>query len=581
MTDLCRKRWQVMPPAPEAFLKTLPDFHPLVKQVLYNRGIVQPDALQLFLEWGVEDGNPFHIQDVEVAVALIRRVITRGAPIVVYGDYDVDGVTATAILALTLQSLGADVRTYIPNREDEGYGLNAEAIHSLAEEGMALLITVDCGIRSLEEVALAQRLGMEVIITDHHHIGPALPKAAAVINPKRPDCQYPFKDFAGAGVAFKLAQALLRVNKKVPLTTTQSDLHADDLLDLVALGTVADMVPLLGENHVLVQQGLKHMNGVQRPGISALIQVSGIRLQRITSNTIAFTLAPRLNAAGRLSKARTALELLLASDMAQAFPLAQQLDSLNQERRELTEYIQEQCQAIIAAQPFEAPLLFAASKDFTSGVVGLAASRLVDKFYRPSVVVAIEGELSRASARSIPEFHITDALDSVSDLLERHGGHAAAAGFTVRTQLLPVLKDRLTALAAEQLAGKMLCPTLDADAEVPLATLSWDIYNTLEQLRPFGYGNPAPLLISRRVKILHARAVGSEGQHLKLVLGDEQGQGWDGIAFKQGDWVERLPDYIDVAYILERNEWNGRVNLQLNIQDIHPYDGKDWQCVFS
>jgi len=564
-----RKRWQVAPPAPPSFFEQLSPLNPLVAQVLYNRGITNPETVAMFVNGILSMNNPFNLTGVDVAVPLIRQAVARRLPVVVYGDYDVDGVTACAVWVQVLHALGATVLTYIPKRDDEGYGLNKEAITSLYEEGVRVLITVDCGIRSLEEVALARQLGMIVIVTDHHHVGEALPVAHAVINPRQPGCRYPFKDLAGVGVAYKLAQALLRANHQVPLPHSRRDIDEKNLLDLVALGTVADMVPLLGENHVLVAQGLAQINAARRPGLSALMSVTGTDPGKITTNTISFAMAPRLNAAGRISEAMTALDLLLAPDMTVALPLAQELDALNAERRTMTLEVQDRARRMVLDAETIPPLLFAASDDFPHGVVGLAASRLLDDFYRPSVVVAIEGEFSKGSARSIPEFHITQALDTMPDLLVRYGGHAAAAGFTVRTELLSEFKGRLVALAQKQLVGLMLKPSLSIDIDAPLQMLSWDLFNEMEKLQPFGYGNPLPVFVSRRVSVRSARAVGADGRHLKLIVADEQGKQWDAIAFRQGDWIGRLPAYIDLVYTLEANEWNGRVTLQLNVQDIH------------
>ena len=563
------KRWQIAPPAPAIFFERLPAIHPLIAQILYNRGITESAAVAAFLDRALIADNPFQMQGMEAAVRLARQALARGDLIVVYGDYDVDGVTACAILIQTLRSLGGQVLPYIPNREDEGYGLNKDAITTLAEDGARLLITVDCGIRSLDEVAWARRQGMQVIVTDHHHLAEALPPAEAVLNPRRSECAYPFKDLAGVGVAYKLAQALLRVNRQSPLPTTRTELDEAELLDLVALGTVADMVPLLGENHVLVAKGVEAINAARRPGVNALLAVSGAEVGQVTTNTIGFMLAPRLNAAGRISEAMTALDLLLAPDMASAMPLAQELDTLNQERRTLTTDVQDRARALIMETDETPPLLFAASADFPHGVVGLAASRLLDEFYRPAIVVSIEDEWSKGSARSIPEFHITQALDTMADMLLRHGGHAAAAGFTVRTERLPELKARLLALAREQLAGLTLAPTFQVDVEVPLEMLSWDLYREMEKLQPFGYGNPTPVFVSRRARVRSARAVGADGRHLKLFLSDQQGRTWDAIAFRQGEWIGRLPDLIDIVYVLKVNEWNGRVNLQLDVHDIH------------
>ena len=575
MGILGQKRWQIAPPAPANFFERLPAVPPLVAQILYNRGVTRVAEVEAFLTHSLDADTPFVMQGMDRAVMLVRRMIAQDASIVVYGDYDVDGVTASAVLLQTLRSLGGTVRAYIPNREDEGYGLNPEAIRALAAEGIRMMITVDCGIRSLDEVALARQLGMQVIITDHHHLAEALPQANAILNPRLPDCRYPFKDLAGVGVAYKLAQALLRTNKQVPLAGTRVVLEEAALLDLVALGTVADMVPLLGENHVLVAQGLERINTVCRPGLHALLDVVGVPVGKVTTTTIGFALSPRLNAAGRISEAMTALNLLVASDLETAVPLARELDRLNQERRVMTTEVQERARTMIVGEGDSAsfgnvpPLLFAAAADFPHGVVGLAASRLLDEFYRPAVVVSIEGEVSKGSARSIPEFHITQALDAVADLLVRHGGHAAAAGFTVRTELLPELKSRLVARARAELVGVPLTPSFPVDVEVPLEMLSWELQRELDMMQPFGYGNVAPVFVSRGVRVRHARAVGADGRHLKMVLADKQGRTWDAIAFRQGAWIGQLPDVIDLAYVLEVNEWNGRVTLQLNVKDVH------------
>jgi len=564
-----RKHWRIAPPAPPTFFAQAPAIPPLVAQILYNRGIAAPDDIDAFLKGTFEADNPFLMKDLPIAVRLLRQAIARRDPIVIYGDYDVDGVTAAAVLIQTLQALGAPVKAYIPNRLDEGYGLNIEAITELAQQGARVLITVDCGIRSLDEIAAARRLGMTTIVTDHHHVGAALPPADAVINPRRADCAYPFKDLAGVGVAYKLAQALIRANRQVPLPTTHLMLEEADLLDLVALGTVADMAPLLGENHMLVIKGLAALNEARRPGLSALLELSGVAPGAVTAKSVGLVLAPRLNAAGRIREAMTSLDLLLAADIQAALPLAQELITLNEERRTMTLEVQDRAREMVMARGEVPPLLFAASPDFPHGVVGLAASRLLDEFYRPAVVVCIEGEWSKGSARSIPEFHITEALDTMSDILARYGGHSAAAGFTVPTERLPEVEARLLALAREQLAGLTLVPTLQVDAETPLEALSWDLYHAMERLEPFGYGNAVPILVSRNARVVEGRTVGADGRHLKLRLADDRGMVWDAIAFRQGDWIRRLPYRIDLAYMLEANVWNERVNLQLNVLDIH------------
>lgn len=573
LDSLGRKRWRIATPAPADFISGLPQMHPAAAQVLYNRGVRLPREADAYLSREAPFGDPLELEGIAEAVTVIRNAITQEQRIVIYGDYDVDGVTAVAVLVETLQTMGARVEPYIPSREDEGYGLNPEAIRALAQLGTGLLITADCGTRSVDEIALARELGMRVVVTDHHQLGCMIPAADALINPKRPGSSYPCAELAGVGVAFKLAQALIAANQDVPLPTTQREFSDEALLELVALGTVADMVPLRGENHALVSRGLRKINSGHRPGLSALIRVAGADPGKVTTKTIGFVLAPRLNAAGRIDEASIALDLLLAPDMASALPLAHELDTLNQKRREITAGVHERAHDIVVAHDSLPPLIFVASDSFPSGVVGLAASRLVDEFYRPAVVVSLEGDCSKGSARSIPEFNITEALDTFDGLLERHGGHAAAAGFTVQTSRLGDLESRLVALAEAQLGDLVLVPTLSIDAEVPLGDLSWELYNQLEQLQPFGFGNAVPVFVSRHVRVLSARAVGAEGRHLKLYVADASGRSWDAIAFRQGYWIDRVPPRIDLAYRLELNEWQGRINLQLNVQDIHVSHG--------
>jgi len=562
------KRWQIAAPAPETYRDQLPEVHPLIVQVLYNRGIRGPEEARAFLEGRLEADNPFRLRGMDSAVARIREAIRNGVPIAVYGDFDADGVTATALLILTLRALGAEAYPYIPHRVEEGYGLNRQALTELARRGVGLVITVDCGVRSPEEVAHAQRLGMDVVITDHHTLGPRLPDAVAVLNPRRPGCPYPYKHLAGVGLAYKLAQGLLRANHRVSLPGSTS-LREEDLLDLVALGTVADLAPLTGENRALVIRGLAQINTAPRPGLDALMRLTGLRPGQVNATTIGYVLAPRLNAAGRIAHAKTAYQLLTAEYPAEAERLAQRLDALNRERQQLTAEAVERAREMVLAEGTDRPLLFVADPSFPAGVVGLVAARLSEEFYRPVVIVEKGEEESRGSARSIPEFHITQALEACDDLLLRYGGHRAAAGFTVRTEDLSELKARLLALAERALEGKDLTPTLEVDAEVPLREMTGQTWEALQALRPFGEANPEPLFVSRNVQVRHQRAVGTDGAHLKLLLSDS-GAVWDGIAFRQGDWADHLPDRVDIAYHLQVNEWGGERRLQLNIRDIQP-----------
>jgi len=560
------KRWQIAPPVTEQHLARFADLPPLVVQLLHNRGIEDPGAAQDFLAGRFVGGNPFHLKGMDRAVDRLRRAIRRQERIAIYGDFDTDGVTATVLLVEVLSALGAQVEPYIPHRVDEGYGLNLAALRHLYRRGVRLVVTVDCGIRSIYEVEQASR-GLDLIVTDHHSVGAVLPPAVATLNPRQPDCPYPFKELSGVGLAFKLAQALLRVQKQVG---QPPELTEESLLDLVALGTVADLAPLRGENRSLVQRGLEVLNRPSRPGVEALLAEAGLRRGEVDATAISFRLGPRLNAAGRLDTAMLAYRLLTNRDPLETRELAGQLGRLNQRRQELTEQTVAVAEAQVLADDPDARLYLAASPDFLPGIVGLAASRLTEAHYRPSVVVELGKEESRGSCRSIPEFNITAALDRCADLLLRHGGHAAAAGFTIATDRLAGLHRRLQAIAAEQLAGVELRPTLEIDAEVELEEVNWATHALLAQVEPCGVGNPQPVLLSRNVEVREVRPMGSEQKHLRLLLRDGRGVAWDAVFFRQGALADEIPDRVDVAYTLEAREWNHEKRLQLNIQDLRP-----------
>jgi single-stranded-DNA-specific exonuclease len=431
------------------------------------------------------------------------------------------------------------------------------------------VVTVDCGIRAIPQVRYGMALGLDFIVTDHHSVGEEVPPALAVINPKQPDCPYAFQSLAGVGVAFKLAQALLRTNRQVPVAQDEVGLNEDDLLDLAALGTVADLAPLLGENRSLVKRGLERLNAAERLGVRAMMAQAGLEPGQVDATAIGFVLGPRLNAAGRLEDAVISYDLLTCRSPDQAADLARELEDLNRHRQRLTADAFERAREQVLMADEEERLLFVTGEDFLAGIVGLVAGRLTEEFYRPTVVVELGPEQSRGSARSIPEFNITAALDQCSDLLVRYGGHAAAAGFTVDNHNLDVLQARLQDIAVERLEGVELAPTVLVDAEVELSEMDWATQALLTQLEPCGYANPSPLLLSRRAIVRGARAVGTDGGHLKLTLSDGRST-WDAIAFRQGQWADQLPRHIDIVYALEINEWNGRKQLQLNVKDLRP-----------
>jgi single-stranded-DNA-specific exonuclease len=561
-SSLRRYRWNVAKVVPYDLTQELAHLHPVLLQVLHNRKLDKPAQIESFLAGRyLGSSDPFLLSDMDRAVARVQQAIEDDEIIVVYGDFDADGVTSTVLLVEALRGLGLDrrqVRPYIPDRVDEGYGLNSEALKTLRQAGAGLVISVDCGIRSVHEIVQANEIGLDMIITDHHTIGRRLPPAFAVVNPKRPDSEYPEEMLAGVGIAFKVAQAL---RTAIP---ERAEFDEEDLLDLVALGTVADLAPLLGENRKLVRDGLEVLNSYRRPGVQALADISGLKKGNVTAESIAFGLGPRINAAGRLSHAYDAARLLASNNMRMATDYARELNGLNRERQRLTASLTEMAKETIDPQ---AALLFSANPNFKSGVVGLVASRLAEKYYRPAIVVEQGEEESRGSCRSIPEFHITEALDEVEELLERHGGHAMAAGFTVKNENLDEFRERIIEVAAAKLAPLELAPVLSIDAEINVGDIDWALQGVLEQLEPTGTDNLAPIFMSRNVHVYNHRPVGQDDSHLQLSVGDGRVK-LQCIAFRQGDWAGRLPDEVDLAYTIGVNEWNGRRSLQLVVQDI-------------
>ena len=574
MTIPQQRNWQVAETVPPELAAAVPE-HPLLVQVLYNRGLRTADAMVRFLASGVAvQENPYRLRDMVPAVSRILQAIDRGETICVYGDFDADGVTSTALLVNALQAAGGRVGPYIPDRVDEGYGLNADAITRIGRQA-SLIITVDCGIRSVAEVAHAGALGIDVIVTDHHSVGPVLPPAVAVINPRRVDCTSGYERLAGVGVAYRLAQAVLRAVAQQPhsrLTPDEAAEVEDLLLDYVALGTVADMMPLLGENRSLVQRGLRRLNQTERPGLAELLRVSDLQPGDVDATAISFRLGPRLNAAGRLSETKTAYTLLRTTKADEAYNMAQRLEELNLQRRTLTDAaLTEAATQLADFDAADRSLILVASDLFQPGIVGLVAGKLTNQYYRPAVVIEQGVDESRGSARSIPEVDISRALDGVSELLVRHGGHSRAAGFTVATAQLPAFAAALQAEIDTQLADPGdLRPTLAVDAEVDFGALDWALAEQFTRLEPTGQENPPPLLLARKLRVREARAVG-KGKHLKLVLDADAGSRViDGIAFGLGPHARQLDQgrRIDVVFNLTVNIWQERRSLQLNIEDL-------------
>jgi single-stranded-DNA-specific exonuclease len=575
------KKWLVAPPAPDNILRQYKGVSPVLAQILYNRGLVDPNHAQAFLT--AEEGdtfNPFDMTDMAKAVGRAKRAIEHNEAIIIYGDFDADGTTSTALLMQVFRWLGATrVYPYIPHRVDEGYGLNVNALRYLARRGADLVITVDCGIRSVEEVAAGNQSGLDIIITDHHSLGPELPNAFAVVNPKR-DQEPVERMLAGVGVAYKFAEALTlafnqnqsRSRRRRGGITTIEPVRLETLLDLVAIGTVADLAPLDSlENRLLVRRGLRYLNQADRPGVRALLEVAGIVPGSVEATSIGFGLGPRINAAGRLDSAMLAYELLYTNNTDRAQELAARLQQLNQQRRDLTRDAQDIVSADLEARgDTDVPLIFASSPEFQPGIVGLVAGRITESYFRPTVVMREGTNESTASCRSIPQFDITQALDQCADLLVRHGGHAQAAGLTVLNQNVEALRERLMHIAAEQLDGADLRPTLEIDTTININHLSEELVEELKMLEPTGHHNHSPVFMVPSVYVTDIRTVGSDNNHLKLKLARAGQPPLDAIGFNLGAWAGKLPEVIDAAFALEINEWNGRRSLQLNLKDIRP-----------
>lgn len=555
------RRWKVLPPAPAKYLAGM-GLPPLVNQLLYNRGITDPAHAEAFL--GVEEslqGDPFLLSDMEKAVARVYHALLGGESIAIYGDFDADGICGTALLTQGLSLLGGKTNPYIPHRIKEGYGLNSDSLESLRQQGVTLVITVDCGISSFTEVECAQRKGLDIIITDHHSIPTTLPPALAVINPKRESSAYPFYQLAGVGVALKLLQGIFQtLGKKEPL---------QELLDVVALGTVADVVPLMGENRYLVKKGLEALRKTRRPGLHEMVHLAGLPSDGLDTNSISWTLAPRLNAPGRLDHALSSYMLLVTDSSEEAFCLAQELEQKNIQRQRLTEEFLTRAREELTIRGVDLPILMVGGEDYPPGIAGLIAGRLAEEFYRPAIVFEIGQSTSRGSARSIPEFDITAALEECQDLLLRFGGHPMAAGFALSARNLTKFQQCLLDIASDQLSGVELCPFLTIDAEIPLFTINGELFKHIERFAPFGNGNPLPVFLSRGVTVIDCRTVGSESRHLKMRL--RQGDIlWHGIGFDLGNLVAEVTPQIDIVYNLAVNQWNGESMLELNILDFAP-----------
>lgn len=536
----------------------------IIADVLVTRGMTNIE-MQAFLYPNYEEHlhDPFLLLDMEKAVERIGVARERQERVAIYGDYDIDGITASAVMIETLMSLGIRAESYIPDRFEEGYGINLDALKSLKQRNFDLVISVDCGITSVTEAAWARENGLDLIITDHHNVPAVIPEAIAVINPHRPDDPYPFKDLAGVGVAFKLAQAL-QTEFGLPLAGQEKW-----MLDLVALGTVCDVVPLVGENRALVSYGLKVLRQTRRVGIRELALVGRTTPAELTSYHLGFVLGPRMNAAGRLEHAARSLELMLTSDVLRARVIAEELDYLNDQRKADQKRIFERAR-ILAEKYTNDPVLLISASDWSHGVVGIVASKLVELCHKPVLVAQEMGDNTKGSGRSVPGFNLVEAMRSADSLFSKYGGHYFAAGFTLPTNKLPALRKALNLYAKNNPPAPYSDDILTEITLADLEMVEWKLMDDIAMLEPFGSGNSRPLVRIANLRIVEKREIGQDKTHLKLTLADPKQRRLSSVAFGMAKPYSSLKtgDYIDVIGNLSKNEYNGSSTIQLMIEKI-------------
>jgi single-stranded-DNA-specific exonuclease len=561
------KRWKIRETDEEAVALLVSEhaLAPCLARVLVNRGIQTVAAAAAYLAPSLSClHEPLLLLDMDRAVERLSQARLKGELVCIYGDYDVDGISSVALLVSFFREVGISVSYNIPRRLEDGYGLSSDGISRIASQGVSVVISVDCGVTAVEEARLAASLGIDLIITDHHTPGDTLPDAYAVINPLRPGCGFPFKGIAGVGVAFNLLMALRRRLRHDGLFKRQPEPDLRAYLDLVALGTIADVVPLQDENRILARIGLKVLETSQRPGITALKEVSSVSGE-VSCSSVGFRLAPRLNAAGRLEDAALGVELLLSTDLAEARRIAAELDASNAERQAVEKEILQGALQMITEAPEMAnrSSIVLASPEWHPGVIGIVASRIVDIFHRPTVLIALDQGSGRGSGRSIPGFHLYQALHACTDHLLRFGGHRQAAGLSIDEATLATFVERFDEVAAGELSEEDLVPELLIDGELSTGDITVELAQAVAGLHPFGMGNAEPLFLLRNMRVADSRVL--KGTHLKLTLLSD-GRRLDAIAFGMAD--RDLPEVIDIAAQLQINVWNGRSNLQLRIKDF-------------
>jgi len=544
----------------------------LILQLLNNRGIRDEKEIDSFFSFDYEKDipDPFLFEDMDKAVSRIIEAQEKKEIIAVFGDYDADGVTATALLAQTLEELGfGEVVTYIPDRQLEGYGMNNDALDFLEKKGVKLVITVDCGITSIEEVARAKKAGMDVIITDHHHVPSKLPEALAIINPHRENSSYPFRELSGVGTAFKLAAALYQKMKP----KEQEQLKW--LLDLVAIGTIADCVPLIGENRILAKYGLIVLSKTKRIGLQEMFKVGRIAIDENNlpdTQKVAFQISPRINAAGRMDHASVSFNLIMAKDIARARELALEIEDTNQKRQKVTGEIVRETRALAENSFKDKKLIFAYNEHWRVGILGLIAGKIADEFRKPTAIFQKQESEFVGSLRSIPQLNIIEALEKCSKLLIKFGGHAQAAGVRVAHDKMEKFYEKLSGIVEDELAGKEMTPEIEIDMEIGLQDINWDMMADIRKMEPFGEGNDEPAFLAKDAVVEEIKIVGNGSKHIKLALRPKEGgpKIFEAIGFGMGEKFSGLKPggVIQAVFNLQEDEWNGSKKMQMKLIDL-------------
>jgi single-stranded-DNA-specific exonuclease len=537
----------------------------VIGKVLLNRGVSQVEDAKDFLNPNLNGlYDPFGLKDMEKGVEKVIQALKENEKMMIFGDYDVDGITSTSLIYLVLNKLGAQISYYLPNRLVEGYGLSEEGILEADRRGVKLIISVDCGVTAVNEIDFAREKGIECIITDHHEPAETIPKAWAIINPKQEGEIYKGKELSGVGVAFKFAQAIYR-------KLGQDEKELEEHLDLVALGTAADIVPLIGENRILTRFGLSQVAKTSKPGLKSLIFISGLMGKEIGTGQVVFVLAPRINAVGRLGNAERAIKLLTTKDERLASEIARILDNENRKRKNIDEETLEQALELVeeGVDLKKDKAIVLASTGWHQGVIGIVASRIAERFYRPTIMISIDGDEGRGSARSIPGFHLFDALKECEALLLKYGGHKYAAGLSISSKEIDAFKERFKQISANRLSDDDLIPRLCVDAEIELEEINDELLSTLELFAPFGPGNLKPVFATRELEVAEEPYIVGNN-HLRLKV-RKNGVVMDAIGFNLGDFAKPLAmrgTRVDLAYVVEVNVWNGNTKIQMRLKDL-------------